>query len=320
MIGSALAFEDSDITVFQVLGDPAGRRTALPLHALDARERPGLSYNAAFAFEALACLAASARFSPAQPRAPSSTGRPGTRHRRRQRRPPGGGRLLGDPRLELIDRGRRGGALIAQAGQESFSGGKAACSTLSGSRSQAGMARAVLVLADPLLQRAAGSGPSGTARPWERKHAVSVASSSTARPSSAPAGRDDRGGDRGGSGGGGDDGEKSLHGSSGPRAADAPRDKDEHPWKTRRGRARGRETCGVSTVLLVEDDPEIVGLLADFLAVEGFAVVSAPDAARHRRARHPRDRLRRARRHAARRSASTSAAGSASTPTCRCCS
>jgi DNA-binding response OmpR family regulator len=34
---------------------------------------------------------------------------------------------------------------------------------------------------------------------------------------------------------------------------------------------------GVSTVLLVEDDPEIVALLADFLAVEGFGVVSAPD-------------------------------------------
>jgi DNA-binding response OmpR family regulator len=31
----------------------------------------------------------------------------------------------------------------------------------------------------------------------------------------------------------------------------------------------------VSTVLLVEDDPEIVGLLSDFLAVEGFAVVAA---------------------------------------------
>src|SRR4051795_11674317 len=37
---------------------------------------------------------------------------------------------------------------------------------------------------------------------------------------------------------------------------------------------------GVSTVLLVEDDPEIVALLADFLAVEGFAVVSAPDPGR----------------------------------------
>jgi DNA-binding response OmpR family regulator len=31
----------------------------------------------------------------------------------------------------------------------------------------------------------------------------------------------------------------------------------------------------VSTVLLVEDEPEIVGLLSDFLAVEGFGVVSA---------------------------------------------
>src|SRR3954470_11158918 len=43
----------------------------------------------------------------------------------------------------------------------------------------------------------------------------------------------------------------------------------------RHGWASGRETCGVSTVLLVEDDPEIVGLLSDFLAVEGFAVVAA---------------------------------------------
>jgi DNA-binding response OmpR family regulator len=32
------------------------------------------------------------------------------------------------------------------------------------------------------------------------------------------------------------------------------------------------------TVLLVEDEPEIVGLLTDFLSVEGFGVVSARDA------------------------------------------
>ena len=32
------------------------------------------------------------------------------------------------------------------------------------------------------------------------------------------------------------------------------------------------------TVLLVEDEPEIVGLLTDFLAVEGFGVIAAPDA------------------------------------------
>src|SRR5690242_18005445 len=36
---------------------------------------------------------------------------------------------------------------------------------------------------------------------------------------------------------------------------------------------------GVSTVLLVEDDPEIVGLLSDFLADEGFGVASAADPA-----------------------------------------
>ena len=34
------------------------------------------------------------------------------------------------------------------------------------------------------------------------------------------------------------------------------------------------------TVLLVEDEPEIVGLLTDFLAVEGFGVVAAGDAER----------------------------------------
>ena len=34
---------------------------------------------------------------------------------------------------------------------------------------------------------------------------------------------------------------------------------------------------GVQTVLLVEDEPEIVGLLTDFLADEGFGVVSAGD-------------------------------------------
>jgi DNA-binding response OmpR family regulator len=33
-----------------------------------------------------------------------------------------------------------------------------------------------------------------------------------------------------------------------------------------------------ATVLLVEDEPEIVGLLTDFLSVEGFGVVSAADA------------------------------------------
>jgi DNA-binding response OmpR family regulator len=36
----------------------------------------------------------------------------------------------------------------------------------------------------------------------------------------------------------------------------------------------------MSTVLLVEDEPEIVGLLTDFLAVDGFEVISAPDAGR----------------------------------------
>jgi DNA-binding response OmpR family regulator len=35
---------------------------------------------------------------------------------------------------------------------------------------------------------------------------------------------------------------------------------------------------GAPTVLLVEDEPEIVGLLTDFLAVEGFGVLAAGDA------------------------------------------
>ena len=35
---------------------------------------------------------------------------------------------------------------------------------------------------------------------------------------------------------------------------------------------------GAPTVLLVEDEPEIVGLLSDFLAVEGFGVVAAASA------------------------------------------
>jgi DNA-binding response OmpR family regulator len=34
----------------------------------------------------------------------------------------------------------------------------------------------------------------------------------------------------------------------------------------------------MSTVLLIEDEPEIVGLLTDFLSVEGFGVVAARDA------------------------------------------
>ena len=110
--------------------------------------------------------------------------------------------------------------------------------------------------------------------PCARRHVANVASSSERR--SAVGDRGDR--DRRGDGGGGDDGEKSLHGHRVHRAALTRRGtKDEHPWKTRPLRALGRETDGVSTVLLVEDDPEIVALLADFLAVEDFGVVSAPD-------------------------------------------
>ena len=53
---------------------------------------------------------------------------------------------------------------------------------------------------------------------------------------------------------------------------------DEHPWKTRPRTLSGRETDVVPIVLLVEDDPEIVALLSDFLAVENFSVVSTRDA------------------------------------------
>src|SRR5947208_9413581 len=52
---------------------------------------------------------------------------------------------------------------------------------------------------------------------------------------------------------------------------------DENPWKKRAPHAHARETGAVHTVLLVEDEPEIVGLLSDFLADEGFGVVSAGD-------------------------------------------
>jgi DNA-binding response OmpR family regulator len=52
-----------------------------------------------------------------------------------------------------------------------------------------------------------------------------------------------------------------------------------------RGKRRSAMRCcatlplmGAPTVLLVEDEPEIVGLLTDFLAVEGFGVVAAGDA------------------------------------------
>jgi DNA-binding response OmpR family regulator len=44
-----------------------------------------------------------------------------------------------------------------------------------------------------------------------------------------------------------------------------------------RARLARARLAGVSTVLLVEDEPEIVGLLGDFLGVEGFGVVSAAD-------------------------------------------
>ena len=54
---------------------------------------------------------------------------------------------------------------------------------------------------------------------------------------------------------------------------------DEDLKKKALGRPRLRHTAlmGDQTVLLVEDEPEIVELLTDFLAVEGFGVVAAGD-------------------------------------------
>ena len=52
-------------------------------------------------------------------------------------------------------------------------------------------------------------------------------------------------------------------------------------WRKRRRGHRGCATLprmGAPIVLLVEDEPEIVGLLTDFLAVEGFGVLAAGDA------------------------------------------
>ncbi len=46
----------------------------------------------------------------------------------------------------------------------------------------------------------------------------------------------------------------------------------------RRAGGAARETCRVPTVLLVEDEPDIVELLTDFLAVEGFGVLAAGNA------------------------------------------
>jgi DNA-binding response OmpR family regulator len=59
-----------------------------------------------------------------------------------------------------------------------------------------------------------------------------------------------------------------------------PGTSNEHLRKTAPRRPPLRETAGVSapTVLLVEDEPDIVALLNDFLAVEGFGVVAAADA------------------------------------------
>jgi len=60
----------------------------------------------------------------------------------------------------------------------------------------------------------------------------------------------------------------------------APGSSDEDLAKTAPRVARLRDTAAMPapTVLLVEDEPEIVGLLTDFLAVEGFGVVAAGDA------------------------------------------
>jgi DNA-binding response OmpR family regulator len=59
-----------------------------------------------------------------------------------------------------------------------------------------------------------------------------------------------------------------------------PGTSNEHLRKTAPHRPPLRETAGVSapTVLLVEDEPDIVALLTDFLAVEGFGVLAAADA------------------------------------------
>jgi DNA-binding response OmpR family regulator len=64
------------------------------------------------------------------------------------------------------------------------------------------------------------------------------------------------------------------------RALIAPGSADEHLKKTLRPTPSLRDTGVVRspTVLLVEDEPEIVGLLSDFLAVEGFGVAAATDA------------------------------------------
>jgi DNA-binding response OmpR family regulator len=60
----------------------------------------------------------------------------------------------------------------------------------------------------------------------------------------------------------------------------APGSAHEHLRKTAPRGPPLRETSRVSapTVLLVEDEPDIVALLTDFLAVEGFGVVAATDA------------------------------------------
>jgi DNA-binding response OmpR family regulator len=60
----------------------------------------------------------------------------------------------------------------------------------------------------------------------------------------------------------------------------APGSGDEDLRKTASRRGALRETSDMSapTVLLVEDEPDIVALLTDFLAVEGFGVLAAADA------------------------------------------
>ena len=60
----------------------------------------------------------------------------------------------------------------------------------------------------------------------------------------------------------------------------APGSAHEHLRKTAPRGPPLRETSRVSapTVLLVEDEPDIVALLTDFLAVEGFGVIAATDA------------------------------------------
>ena len=158
--------------------------------------------------------------------------------------------------------GRRAGGLLRLVGLAGLDGGLEA--------------RAALVVVQPQFER-----------PWLEVRGKVEAMGAQARrergelvglPVVGAGGEGDRGGDRRGGGGGGDDGGNRFMPPVHRAALTRRGTKDEHPWKTRpRDAVIARDLRGVHRAA-GRGRPGDRRAAADFLAVEGFGVVSAPDA------------------------------------------